>query len=331
MAINQKRRLLVLGSLLTTPLAAKLLVRDSRAQGWPSRSIRFIVSFPPGGLTDLYARAYGDYIGQRIGQPVIVENRPGSGGLIGADQVAKAAPDGHTFLFTISSTIVPSRVLYKKVPFDADKDFTFISAMGPGPLPLVVHRDVPAKDAKEYIALARTKSINMGSYAPGSTPHMIAQQMNKLYGTRIEVVQYKGEAPMWLEVIAGRIESAIGSYAASGPHIRSGAIRPLAVSTPLRSPGLPDTPTFIEQGFDAPIFRVRGWIGMLAPAGLSREIVDRISRLVADGADSERMRQLYTQFGVPDKPTSPAEFESLYREEGPIWIAIARELGVTVD
>ena len=171
----------------------------------------------------------------------------------------------------------------------------------------------------------------MGSYAPGSIPHMTAQQMNKLYGTRIEVVQYKGEAPMWQEVIAGRIESAIGSYAASGPHIRSGALRPLAVSTPLRSPGLPDTPTFIEQGFNAPVFRVRGWVGMLAPAGLAREIVDRIAKLVADGADTERMRQLCTQFGIPDKPTSPAEFESLYREEGPIWIAIARELGITLD
>jgi tripartite-type tricarboxylate transporter receptor subunit TctC len=331
MPISQKRRSLVLGSMGAIALGPNLLAADARAQAWPSRPIRFIVSFPPGGLTDLYARAYAEQIGQSIGQPVIVENRPGGGGLIGADAVAKAAPDGHMFLFTISTTVVQSRVLYKKMPFDADKDFTFISAMGAGPLPLVVHRDVPAKDAKEYVALARAKSINMGSFATASTPHMVAQQMNKLYGTKIEPVHYKGEASMLQELIAGRIESAIGSYAAIGPHVRSGAVRALAVSTPLRSPGLPDMPTFIEQGFDAPIFRVRGWIGMLGPAGLPREIAERMSRMVAAGADTERMRQLYAQFGIPDKPTSPAEFERIYREEGPIWIAIARELGVTLD
>lgn len=328
---RQKRRAVTLGLLGATVLGSGLGAGSVQAQGTGGRSMRFVVSFPPGGLTDLYARAYAEYIGQRLGQSVIVENRSGAGGLIGADTVAKSAPDGQTFLFTISPTVVQSRVLYKRVPFDTDRDFTFIAMMGAGPLPMAVHRDVPVTDAKAYVALARSKSINLGSFAAGSTPHMFAQQMNKLYGTKIEVVNFKGEAPMWQELIAGRIESAMGSFAAMGPHAKAGSIRPIAVSTPHRSPGLPDVPTFVEQGFDAPIFRLRGWIGMFGPAGLPRVIVERMAKLIAEGADTPRMQQLYTQFGIPDKPSSPEDFERLYREEGPIWIAIARELGVTLD
>jgi tripartite-type tricarboxylate transporter receptor subunit TctC len=331
MLMSPKRRSIILASVGAAAVGPAMLTRRAHAQSWPSRPIRFVVSFPPGGLTDLYARAYGEYIGQHIGQPVIIENRAGGGGLIGCDHVAKSAPDGHTILFTISTAIVQSQVLYKKLPYDPNRDFTFLSAMPSGPLPFAVHRDLPVKNVKDYVALARSKSINMGSYAQGSIPHMVAQQMNKLYGTKIEVVQYKGEAPMWQDVIAGRIESGIGSYGAMGPHAKAGTIRALAVTSPLRSPGLPDVPTFIEQGLDAPIFRVRGWIGMLGPAGLVREVVERFSSLVIAGAETPRVRQLYELFAIPDKPTTPEEFVRLYREEGPTWIAIARELGVTLD
>ncbi len=222
---SPKRRSLVLASLAAAAAGPAILTRRAHAQAWPSRPIRFVVSFPPGGLTDLYARAYGEYIGQHIGQPVIVENRAGGSGLIGCDYVAKSAPDGHTILFTIASPIVQAQVLYKKLPYDPNRDFTFISAMPSGPLPFAVHRDLPAKNAKEYVELARSKSLNMGSFVQGSIPQMVAQQMNKLYGTRIEVVQYKGEAPMWQDVIASRIDSGIGSFTATGPHIKAGTIR----------------------------------------------------------------------------------------------------------
>jgi len=329
---DPKRRALTRAALSAAAVGAVGHPGMARAQAtWPSRPVRFVVSFPAGGLTDLYVRAYGDYFGQQFGAPVVVENRAGGAGLIGSDHVAKSAPDGHTFLFTITSSVVTAQALFRKLPYQPDRDFTWLSAMSAGPLVCAVHRDVPVKTSRDLVELARAKSLNFGSFAQGSTAHMIAHQMNKLYGTRFEIVHYKGEAPMWQDLLAGRIETAIGSFAAAGAHVKAGTAHAVAVTGPVRSPGLPDVPTFIEQGLDAPVFRLRGWIGMLAPAGLPPDIVERVAKLVADGAETPRMRQLYTQFGIAEKPTSPEEFARMNREESPVWIAIARELGVTLD
>ena len=155
--------------------------------------------------------------------------------------------------------------------------------------------------------------------------------MNKLYATRIEAVHYKGEAPMWPELAAGRLDAAIGSYVAMSPHAKSGAVRPIAVATLNRSPKLPDVPTYAEQGYREPVLVMRGWLGLLGPAGMPREIVGRISKLLLEAADSARVKQLHETFGIPDKPTTPEEFVRLFREEGPTWISMAKELGVTLD
>lgn len=308
-----------------------LLAGAAEAQAWPARQVRVLVGFPPGGLTDLYARAYGEYIGQRIGQPVVIENRAGAGGIIANDVLAKAPPDGYTLGFTIQGTLVQAQALYKKLPYDPNTSFTFISAFNPGHLPFAVHRAVPATTFREFVDWARNNPVNMGSFAPGSSAHMIAAQLNKLYGTRIEPIHYKGEGLMWPELSAGRIHAAVGSFAGASPHLQSGTVRVLAVPTLARSPKLPEVPTYVEQGFDAPIFKLRGWIGFIGPAGLPREIVEQVSKLVLEAADSARVRQLHETFGILEKPTTPQEFERLFREEGPVWIAIAKELGVTLD
>ena len=301
------------------------------AQAWPAKPIRVVVGFPAGGLTDILARAYCEPLSQRLGQPVIVENKPGAGSMIAAADVAKAAPDGYTFLFTISSTMNQNRILYKTMPYDSDKDFAYVSGFDAGHLPLAVAAGVKVNNMTEFVELARREHVTMGNYSAGSFPHMLAAQVNKLYGTKIEPVHYKGEAPMWADLASGQITSAIGSIPAMSPHLQSARVRPIAVPTYSRSARLPDVPTFFEQGFKDPVFIIQGWIGMFAPAGTPRDIVSRISAIHQESADLPRIKQIHTTFGLRDKPWTAEEFEKLNNEIKPVWIALARELGITLD
>jgi tripartite-type tricarboxylate transporter receptor subunit TctC len=326
MPTNNRRRTLLLGA-----AALALAGRGVYAQAWPSRPIRIIVPFPPGGLTDLYGRAIADHLQTSLGQPVVVENRTGAGGLIGNDAVAKAAPDGYTLLVTIQTTLVQSQVLYKKLPYNPDTDYTWISALGAGHLPFGVPASLPVRNFGEFVDYARANRTSIGTYAAGSYPHMVVGQLNKLYGLKIEAVHYKGESPMWVDVAGGQIQGAIGSVAAMTPHIQKGSVRAIAVPTKVRSPKLPDVPTFIEQGYTAPVFGLSGWIGFLGPAKLPREITDRLSRLAIEAGEGARLKQIYETFGIAERPTTPEEFVRIYQTEGPVWIGIARELGITLD
>ena len=326
---GNRRRLL--GGALAGGLAA-LAPWRAGAQAWPAKPLRVIVGFPAGGLTDVLARVYSEHLAQRLGQAVVVENRPGAGSIIACELVAKSAPDGYTFLFTISTAMNQNRVMYRKLPYDPDRDYTYVSGFDAGHLPLAVNASVKAAGMKEFVELARAERVTLGTYAPGSFPHMVAQQLNKLYGTRIEAVHYKGESPMWTDLASGQIHAAIGSYLAMSPHMQAGKIRPIAVPTSNRSPRLPDVPTFEEQGFREPVFLIQGWIGMFGPAGLAPEIVRRLSDLNQEAADTPRVRQINANFGLRDKPWPAEEFERLNRDNvGPLWIALARELGMTLD
>jgi tripartite-type tricarboxylate transporter receptor subunit TctC len=327
MTVDAKRRRLLVAAAASSVLAGG----RAQAQAWPSRPIRIVCPLPPGGLTDLYSRAIGEHMQASLGQPVLIENRPGAGGLIGSEVVAKAPPDGYTFLVTIQTSMVQAQVLYKKLPYNPENDFTWISALGAGHLPFGVHAGLPVKNFREFVEYAKTNRTNMGTYAPGSFPHMVAGQLNKLYGTKIEAVHYKGEAPMWLDVISGQTQAAIGSVAGTLPHLQKGTVRVLAVPTRIRSPKLPDVPTFIEQGFAEPIFAISGWIGLFGPAKLPKEIVDRVSRVVIEAGKGARLNQIYETFGIAERPTTPEEFLRVYRTEGPQWIAITKELGITLD
>jgi len=329
--MEQRRRSFLLRSLAGAAIGHGLLSRSAQAQAWPTRPVRVVVGFPAGGLTDLYARAYSDYLSQQLGQPFVVENRPGAGSIIACEAVAKAPADGHTLLFTIWTAIVQNQVLYKKLPYDPNRDFTFISSFDPGHLPLAVHADVPAKDFRGFVEFARKNRVTFGTYSAGSYPHMVAAQLNKLYGTQIEAIHFKGEAPMWVEVSTGRIHAAIGSQLGMSPHVQKGAIRPIAVPTAKRAPKLPDVPTFMEQGYNEPVFKIAGWIVLLGPAGLPRDIVQRTSKVVIAAADTPRVREIHANFGIVENPSTPEEFERRYRDDGPIWISLVRELGVTLD
>lgn len=325
------RRSFLARSLAAATLGCGLLPRPLQAQAWPAKPVRVLVGFPAGGLTDLYARAYSDYVSQQTGQPFIVENRPGAGSIIACEATARAPADGYTLLFTIWTAIVQNQVLYKKLPYDPNKDFTFVSAFDAGHLPLAVRKDMPARDFREFVDYAKKNRVTLATYSPGSYPHMVAAQLNKLYGTQIEPIHFKGEAPMWVEVSTGRIDAGIGSQPVMGPHLQKGAIRPIAVPTTKRAPKLPDVPTFAEQGFNEPVFRIAGWVVLLGPAGMPREIVQRLSKLVIAAADTPRIREIHANFGILENPSTPEEFERRFRDDGPIWLSLVRELGVTLD
>jgi tripartite-type tricarboxylate transporter receptor subunit TctC len=298
---------------------------------WPSRPIRIVVGFPAGGLTDGLARTYGEYMATQLGQPVIIDNRPGAAGMLAGGEVAKAAPDGHTLWFTLSSTLAQNRVLFKKMPYDPDKDFVHVAGFSAGPLPMAVPVASPVRTFSDLLALGRKQRITLGNYAAGSYPQMLAQHMTSRMGAEVEPVPYKGEAPMWLDVVSGQLTAGQGSVLGVMPHVQSARVRAIAVSTRNRSPLLVDVPTFVEQGFTDPVFTVEGWLGLFAPTGTPREIVQRMSDLVQEGASSPRVQQLSKTFGMPDKPWSAAEFERVDSQIKPIWINLARELNVTLD
>ena len=185
-----------------TGLAGRLLGRASRSVSW--------LAFRPGGLTDGLARAYGEYMATRLGQPVIVDNRSGAAGMLAGGEVARAAPDGHTLWFTLSSTLAQNRVLFKKLPYDPDKDFVYVAGFSAGPLPMAVPLASPVKTFSDLLALGRKQRITLGNYAAGSYPQMLAEHMTSRMGAEVEPVPYKGEAPMWLDVVSGQLTAGQG-------------------------------------------------------------------------------------------------------------------------
>jgi tripartite-type tricarboxylate transporter receptor subunit TctC len=311
--------------------AALPLAGAAWAQAWPSKPIKVVVGYPAGGLTDLFARAYGDFVSQRVGQPVVVENRPGAGGTVAAQAVKAAPADGYTLMFTITTTMVMNRVLYRNLPYDADKDFVLISAMPSGGLPLVAAKATSATNLVEFAEYARKSKVSFGTYAAGSAAHIAIAELNKHFGLQMEPVHYRGEAPMWQDMSAGVIQAAIGSYPAASNVLQSGAGRAVAVSQTRRLRKLPDVATYLEQGVTARAFQLRGYICAVGPAGMPQEIVQRVSDLFVEGGRSERVQKLLDTFGVDEAAMGHQEFRRLYDEESPIWISLVRSLGLTPE
>ena len=229
------------------------------AQSWPTRTIRIVVSTPAGGLTDAFARVYGEYISAKLGQPVVVENKPGGSGIVAAQLVKSAEPDGYTLLYTISSTLLGNRIVFKSLPYDPDKDFAFISITLSGHLPLVVHTSTGATTLKEFVDYARKNKTTAGSYGSGSFAHIAAVQLKQEFGLDMEIAQYRGEAPMWQDFLSGSIQLAVGSYQAAVPALQTGQGRAVAVPTPARMKKMPNVPTFLEQGYTAKVYQLVTW------------------------------------------------------------------------
>ena len=295
---------------------------------WPNKPIRVVVSYPPGGATDIFARAYGDYISKVVGQPVVVENKAGAGGTVAAVDVKRAQGDGYTLMFTISTTMIMNRALMKNLAYDADKDFTLISIMPSGSLPLIVSAKTGAKTLAEFVDYARrTPKVSIGTYAAGSYAHMAIAELNKQYGLRIEPVHYRGEAPMWTDVASQSIEGGIGSYNAALAVLQGGRGRAIAVSRK-RMPLLPDVPTFMEQGATSPAFRLTGFQCCVAPAATPPEIVKRLSQLLVEAGRGQKVQEMMKLYGIDEPAMTQEESQRLYAEETPVWLELVKSLGL---
>ena len=301
------------------------------AQAWPSKPIKIVCGYPAGGLTDLFARAYGDYLAQKLGQPVVVENKPGAGGSIAAQAVKASPADGYTLMFTISTTMIMNRVLYKTLPYDADKDFVLISSMSAGHLPFVASKATGATNLKEFADYARANKVSVGTYSAGSYAHIAIAELNKHFGLQMEAVHYRGEAPMWQDLAAGVIQAASGSYAAASNVLQSGAGRAIAVPQIRRMRKLPDVATFLEQGVTSKAFQLQGFICLVGPAGLASDVVARLSTMMVEAGKSERVQKLLDTFGIDESAVGHQEFRRQYDEEGPIWIGLVQGLGLTPE
>ena len=312
-------------------LVAGLATRPLRAQaGFPTKLVKIIVAFPPGGLTDAYARMYAEQLTTQLGGTAMVENKPGAGAILAIDAVSKSPPDGHTLLMTTSGTVWQNRVLYSKLPYNLDRDLLPIAFFPSGPLVIGVGEKVPAKTLKEFIEWARQNPCSMGTYAPGSVPHMVADQLNRSEGTKIQAIHYKGESPMWVDLASGQIQIAVGSYQSFNT-VASRGVKPIAVTGNYRSPKLPDVPTAQQQGAKGRLFTLEGGLPLMAPAGTPEAVLQALSRVAVQGAETERAAKLREQFSIPNKPRNLKDTRADWARDVPVWVKLAVDLGIKLD
>ena len=250
---------------LATAAALPFTGARSWAQAWPSKPIKIVCGFPAGATVDLFARAYGEYLSQKLGQPVVVENKPGAGGSLAAQAVKASPADGHTLMFALTATMVQNRVLYKNLPYDPDKDFVLISTMSAGSLVCAAHKSTGATNVKEFVEYARRSKTNAGTWGAGTAAHIVITELNKKFGLQIEAVHYRGGSSIWQDFNAGVIQAAMGSTFDATNSLQTGTGRAIAV-WPRRSRKLPDVPTFAEQGVDSRCF---AWEDTFAWRGLA--------------------------------------------------------------
>lgn len=326
-----RRRLLLGGA---AAAAAVLLPATGQAQAaWPSRPVRVVVPFPPGGLTDAYARAYGEALSRKFGQQFVVENKTGAGGTLGAGEVAKAAPDGYTLLITTSTPTWQAKVLYKRLPYTPVKDFEPISLFPSGALLLAVNANLPVKNLKELIAYGKSNPVAWGTYGPGSWAHMLGDVVGKTEKLdKMVVAHYRGEAPMLVDLIGGQIQAGVGSVQGMFPHIQKGTLRAIGATGKVRTPRLPELPTLVEQGFTAPVFALEGYLPFAAPAGTPKDILEKLADAVREASATPPLKALREQFGVPTLPvTNLADVRREWNQDSAEWIALATQLGITLD
>ncbi len=316
------RRALLLAALSTPALAQA---------NWPERPIRWIVNFPPGGAADTLSRILAQAMGNRLGQPVVVENRPGAGGALGADILAKAPGDRHLVMMSSAASHGIGPVLYRNTPYDAVADFIHVRLVGSFPSVLAVNPDLPARDVAGLLALMRARpgTITYGSGGNGTLNHLLGQVFGRAAGVEFTHVPYRGSAPALTDTISGTLPAIMESLPIALPHLRAGRLRPLATSEAERTPALPDVPTFAEAGF--PAATATNWFGFSLPAGVAPDIVARwdgeLTALLADPGVVER----FGAIGVRPGRLGPAEYTALIRSELDRWRVVIEAGRITAD
>lgn len=300
----------------------------ARAQAaWPSKPVRVVCGYPPGGSTDVVARAYSEYLSRHFGQPFVVENKGGGSGTVAALDVKQARPDGYTIMATISTTMIQNRVTMKNLAYDPEKDFEIVTIVsGSGSL-VVVQPNTGVTNLKEFVEHGKKASkLSMATYAIGSTPHLVASELNQQFGLKIEPIHYRGEAPMWSDFMAGSTDIGVGSTAPTLPVLQAGRGK-LIASVGTRNRAFPDVPTLIEQGMKPQASHIRGYVGLWAPAGTPQDILDKLSEAVVLGGKDQRVQQSTEQFHL-DPATSAADAKKRFAGDSVALIAALKDLGV---
>jgi tripartite-type tricarboxylate transporter receptor subunit TctC len=316
----------VRGLTILMMLAAGTVMADA----WPTRHITLIVPFPPGGTTDVLARALGERLSRTLGQPVIVESKPGAGATIGADYVAKAKPDGYTLLVgAVHHTIATS--VYKKLPYDFQKDLAPVTTIAMVPNVLVVNATTPVKDLGQLVAYikANPDRANYGSNGNGTAQHLIGTQFQNQTGVTLTHVPYKGSGPLATDLLGGQILMSFDTITPVLPHIQVGKLRPLAVTTAVRAPALPDVPTLNEAGLKG--FNIGTWFGVLAPAATPKEIVARLNAEMVRVIRSPEFRKRMDEIGAQPIGNSSEEMARQIKEETEKFAALVKAANVTVQ
>jgi tripartite-type tricarboxylate transporter receptor subunit TctC len=317
--------------LRATVLAAACLASTlALAQQWPARPISLVVPFPPGGSSDVLARAMTDKLSQALGQTVIVESKPGAGATLGADYVAKSKPDGYTLLMgAVHHTIATS--VYRKLPYDFQKDFAPITTIALVPNVLTVNAGSPAKDVKGLVALAKASpgKLTYGSNGNGTAQHLIGTQFSKLAGVDILHVPYKGSGPLVTDLLGGQIEMSFDTLTPVYQHIKAGKLRALAVTTNKRSTALPDVPTLSEAGLKD--FDLGTWFGVLAPAGTPKDIVDRLNAEMVKIINTPDFRKRMAEVGAEPIGNSPTEMARQIKDDTDKYAKLVKETKVVIE
>jgi tripartite-type tricarboxylate transporter receptor subunit TctC len=301
------------------------------AAPYPAKTIRFVVPYPAGGPLDAVARLLAQKVSDSVRQPIIVDNKPGAGGNIGADIVAKSPPDGYTLLMGAVATHAINPTLYASIPYDAAKDFIPITQIGSTPNVLVVNPSVPATNVREFIAYAKANpgKLNFGSGSTGSAGHLAGELFKAMAGVEMTHVPYKGAAPAMNDLIGGQVQLMFDNLASSLAQVRAGKIRALAVTTAKRSPLAPDLPTIAESGL--PGFDINTWFGLFVPAGTPHDVVERLHDEFTRALASPEVREKMLALGAEPVGSTPSEFAAYIRSEGEKYARIIKASGAKAD
>lgn len=317
--------------LLAGALTFGLTANPAHAQGYPTKTIRLVVTSPPGGSQDFLARLLGQALAPVLGQQVLVDNRTGASGIIGIDHVAKAAPDGYTLLLGGGGpmTIVPA--LHGKVPFDPLRDFAPITLVAAGSFGLALHPSVPAKSVRELVALAKAKprALNYGSSGAGASPHIAGELLKLTAQIDLVHVPYKGVGPALTDLIGGQIDLMFADVHLVAPHAKSGRLRVIAVTSPERSSVMPEIPTMSEAG--VPGYAIGNWFGVLAPAGTAPEIVGRLNAEIGKILASASLRERFSAQGIEPRPSTPEQFSTHIRSELEKWRKLVKAANIKLE
>lgn len=331
--IDKQRRALLQGAAALGATGWLGSAAAQGAKGWPNKPIRLVVPFNAGGATDLVARTLGEALAQRLGQPVVVDNKGGASGILGTDNVAKAQPDGHTLLVSLSTSMLINQFLYTKLPYNPQKDLTLISQIAAAPVTLVVHPSVPASNMKELLAWLKANKgkVSYGSWGVGSYAHLAGAYMSKSTDSDMVHSAYKGEAPMIQDLLGGQIQVCFSSAQNTKSFIETGRLKAIGVTGRQRMEILPKLPTIYEQGVQDDAYAIFGWVAMGAPAGLPQPIVEQLSAHLREIAKDPKVIERIQGAGFTPMMNSPQEFQQNYQKDMPVWKKLVDDAGARLD